>query len=102
LVPHQPQTIVTPTSGADKDKTPQINIKMNKYNFVEKQIFAAMCFANYCKHFNINHSCINELVLWQYWLVALVILITHTLIDCWKSFKKNTVVYFITDQICIF
>jgi len=39
---------------------------------------------------------------WQYWLVALVILITHTLIDCWKSFQKNTILYFITDQLLHF
>ena len=35
---------------------------------------------------------------WQYRLVALVILITHTLIDLWKSYQKNTVRYFMADQ----
>lgn len=35
---------------------------------------------------------------WQYWIVALVILITHTLIDCWKSYRRNTITYFLTDQ----
>ena len=36
---------------------------------------------------------------WQYWVVALVILTTHTLIDCWKSYQKNNVIYFLTDQL---
>jgi Protein of unknown function (DUF3307) len=36
---------------------------------------------------------------WQYWLVAIVILITHTLIDGWKSYQKPTVLYFLTDQL---
>src|SRR5216110_2479713 len=35
---------------------------------------------------------------WQYWLVALIILISHTLIDGWKSYQKNTATYFIADQ----
>lgn len=35
---------------------------------------------------------------WQYWPVALIILVTHTLIDGWKSYQKNTAGYFITDQ----
>ncbi len=36
---------------------------------------------------------------WQYWLVAIVILITHTLIDGWKSYQKPTVLYFLIDQL---
>ncbi|MEP7142822.1 MAG: DUF3307 domain-containing protein [Ferruginibacter sp.] len=39
---------------------------------------------------------------WEYWLVALVILVTHTLIDGWKSYQKPTVVYFLTDQLIHF
>jgi hypothetical protein len=35
---------------------------------------------------------------WQYWIVAIIILITHTLIDGWKSYQKNTVTYFVADQ----
>ena len=35
---------------------------------------------------------------WQYWPVALIILLTHTLIDGWKSFQKPTVGYFLFDQ----
>lgn len=35
---------------------------------------------------------------WQYWLTGLIILITHTLIDLWKSYQKNTVGYFLADQ----
>lgn len=33
-----------------------------------------------------------------YWATALIILVTHTLIDGWKSFKKDTVFYFLFDQ----
>lgn len=36
---------------------------------------------------------------WQYWFTALIILVTHTLIDGWKSYRKNNIVYFLTDQI---
>jgi len=35
---------------------------------------------------------------WQYWPVALVILVTHTIIDGWKSYQKQTVTYFLADQ----
>jgi hypothetical protein len=34
----------------------------------------------------------------QYWLVALIILVTHILIDGWKSYQKPTVTYFLIDQ----
>ena len=49
------------------------------------------------------HSIITSLLAWimtgwQYWLTALVILITHTLIDAWKSYQKPLAVYFIIDQ----
>jgi len=39
------------------------------------------------------------LVGWRYWAVALVILVTHTLIDGWKSYQKNTARYFLIDQL---
>ncbi|MBC7886945.1 MAG: DUF3307 domain-containing protein [Ferruginibacter sp.] len=39
------------------------------------------------------------LIGWQYWLVALVILVTHTLIDGWKSYQKPTLAYFLADQV---
>ena len=35
---------------------------------------------------------------WQYWLVALIILVTHTLIDGWKSYQNKTVAFFLIDQ----
>ena len=39
---------------------------------------------------------------WQYWLVAVVILITHIAIDCWKSYQKRTLSYFLIDQLLHF
>ncbi|MDR3712191.1 MAG: DUF3307 domain-containing protein [Puia sp.] len=36
---------------------------------------------------------------WQYWIVALVILVTHTMIDGWKSYRAKTVEFFIVDQL---
>ena len=38
------------------------------------------------------------LIGWQYWLVALIIWTTHTLIDGWKSYQKATTRYFLIDQ----
>lgn len=35
---------------------------------------------------------------WQYWLIAIIILITHTTIDGWKSYRRQTVTYFLIDQ----
>ncbi len=35
----------------------------------------------------------------QYWIVALIILLTHTLIDGWKSYRPATVTYFLLDQL---
>lgn len=34
----------------------------------------------------------------EYWLFALIIFITHTLIDGWKSYRPDTVKYFLIDQ----
>jgi hypothetical protein len=39
------------------------------------------------------------LVGYKYWLVALIILATHTLIDGWKSYQKQTATYFLVDQL---
>ncbi len=36
---------------------------------------------------------------WQYWPVVLVILITHIGIDGWKSYQKNSIGYFVADQL---
>lgn len=36
---------------------------------------------------------------WRYWIVALVIMITHILIDGWKSYRKEKVLYFMADQL---
>ncbi|MEP6746677.1 MAG: DUF3307 domain-containing protein [Bacteroidota bacterium] len=49
------------------------------------------------------HGCITALLAWimmgfQYWLPALIILVTHILIDGWKSYQKNTAAYFLIDQ----
>jgi hypothetical protein len=35
----------------------------------------------------------------QYWPVATAILITHIIIDGWKSYQREAIVYFIIDQI---
>ena len=35
----------------------------------------------------------------QYWYFALAIFISHTLIDGWKSYRPQTVLYFLTDQL---
>ena len=36
---------------------------------------------------------------WQYWLTAIVIMVTHTLIDGWKSYQKTTISFFLLDQL---
>jgi len=35
---------------------------------------------------------------WRYWLVALVILVTHFFIDVWKSYRPQRIRYFLLDQ----
>src|SRR5689334_20319970 len=35
----------------------------------------------------------------QYWQVALIITVTHTLIDGWKSYMKEKIFYFVIDQV---
>lgn len=36
---------------------------------------------------------------WPYWGIAMIILVTHILIDAWKSYRPRTVTYFIIDQL---
>jgi uncharacterized protein DUF3307 len=36
---------------------------------------------------------------WQYWSIALIILVTHTLIDGWKSYRPQLARYFLIDQL---
>src|SRR4051812_9928275 len=34
----------------------------------------------------------------QYWPVAIILFASHIIIDGWKSYRKETSVYFLTDQ----
>jgi hypothetical protein len=36
---------------------------------------------------------------WQYWYIALIILVTHILIDGWKSYREQNSFYFLIDQL---
>ena len=36
---------------------------------------------------------------WSYWLTALVILVSHTIIDGWKSYQKTETRFFLVDQL---
>lgn len=36
---------------------------------------------------------------WSYWIVALILLISHTIIDGWKSYQPQRVRYFLIDQL---
>jgi hypothetical protein len=50
------------------------------------------------------HGLVTGLLAWimiglDFWQVALIILVTHTLIDGWKSYQKITVTYFLIDQL---
>lgn len=60
------------------------------------------------KHFNSGklylHGCITALVAWlllgwQYYFVTTIIFTTHIIIDGWKSYQKDTTLYFIIDQL---
>ena len=49
------------------------------------------------------HGILTGLVAWiflgnQYLIVEAIILVTHTLIDGWKSYRKDSVNYFLADQ----
>ncbi|HLX67771.1 MAG TPA: DUF3307 domain-containing protein, partial [Puia sp.] len=35
---------------------------------------------------------------WRYWVVALVILTSHFIIDVWKSYRPRSILYFLLDQ----
>ena len=35
---------------------------------------------------------------WQYWLVALIVTVSHILIDGWKSYQKDNLTIFVVDQ----
>lgn len=39
------------------------------------------------------------LIGWQYWLIAIIIFVTHTLIDVWKSYQDDKPRYFFIDQV---
>ncbi|MEJ7588974.1 MAG: DUF3307 domain-containing protein [Ferruginibacter sp.] len=50
------------------------------------------------------HGVITALVAWmmigwQYWGIAIIILLTHILIDGWKSYQKPVIAYFLIDQV---
>jgi Protein of unknown function (DUF3307) len=50
------------------------------------------------------HGLITGALVWiitgfQYWLVSAVIIVTHILIDGWKSYRKQTAIYFLIDQL---
>jgi uncharacterized membrane protein YidH (DUF202 family) len=60
------------------------------------------------KHFNSGklylHGSITALIAWlligwQYYLVAFILFATHTIIDGWKSYQKDSTPYFIIDQL---
>jgi hypothetical protein len=36
---------------------------------------------------------------WEYWPIALILFISHTLIDGWKSYRPKNLSYFIIDQL---
>ena len=39
------------------------------------------------------------LIGWQYWIVAVILLVTHFLIDGWKSYRPERAAYFVIDQL---
>lgn len=39
------------------------------------------------------------LIGWQYWMVAIALLITHFIIDGWKSYRPQRTEYFLIDQL---
>ena len=38
------------------------------------------------------------LIGWEYWIIAIIIFVTHTLIDGWKSYQQDKAKYFFIDQ----
>jgi len=62
----------------------------------------------YKKHYGSSYLYLHGLITgslawamigWDYWPVALLILVTHTLIDGWKSYQPRSVKYFLLDQL---
>jgi hypothetical protein len=62
----------------------------------------------HAKHFRSGtlylHGLLTALVAWtltgwHYWPAALVILVTHIAIDGWKSYRKDSILIFLTDQL---
>jgi len=62
----------------------------------------------HAKHFGASklylHGIVTGLLAWmlagpQYWPTAIIILVTHILIDGWKSYRPKTIVYFLADQL---
>ncbi len=50
------------------------------------------------------HGILTALLAWimiglHYWLVAVIILLTHTIIDAWKSYRPQTLKFFLIDQL---
>ncbi|HEV9037122.1 MAG TPA: DUF3307 domain-containing protein [Puia sp.] len=39
------------------------------------------------------------LIGWQYWMVAIILLVTHFIIDGWKSYRPQRAEYFLIDQL---
>ena len=39
------------------------------------------------------------LIGWSHWVIALIILVTHTIIDGWKSYRPQKASYFLIDQL---
>lgn len=63
------------------------------------------------KHFSAPslylHGAVAGILAWifmgiQYWYFALVILITHIVIDAWKSYRPAVFIYFLADQVLHF
>jgi Protein of unknown function (DUF3307) len=49
------------------------------------------------------HGLVTGILAWimmgfQYWLPAAIVLVTHILIDAWKSYRAPTVLFFLADQ----
>lgn len=49
------------------------------------------------------HGLVTGIFAWtitgfHYWIIALIIMVTHIIIDAWKSYRKQTSVYFLIDQ----
>ncbi|MEO6962735.1 MAG: DUF3307 domain-containing protein [Puia sp.] len=62
----------------------------------------------HAKHFRSGtlylHGLLTALVAWtltgwNYWPAALVILVTHIAIDAWKSYRKDSILIFLADQL---